>query len=188
METRQKPAGKGKSGLGKETSLGIEEWTALRVAAFPMFVNQLRAHIEMAGSLAGGGAALMALTFLYVKGYRTDVRITFFRAPGILVIPFLLFALAIVAGYGASNRLHRIGFEIATDTVVEAALDAKVEEACYMKDNVVDPGYYYNCVHDDRMGLFMWAQAFLLGKASLIAAIWFVYNMVSHRRPESPTR
>ena len=86
---------------------------------FETFLNVTRSQFEILTPVASGGIVIIALTYLYVKGYREDTDFGAFKLPSLLVIPLGLFVATIATGYLASYRLQQFAYEVTFQSMIE---------------------------------------------------------------------
>ena len=135
-------------------------------------INVARTQADVVSALSAGGIGFVLLTWLRVHGMSTDINLTAFRRPILLIFPLILFLAAYIAGYVLSLMTAGYFAEVAT-----AYSTSNATSIANAKQHFIDDYFdLLQCIGFLQLG------GSVLGVVSL--ATWFVFNLtlVAHSK------
>ena len=128
-------------------------------------IGSIRIQSDIVTAISGAGVVVVLMTVARVRGFMSDVKLTHFRKPGLLFIPWILFFVSFVLGYGSSSLITGYFAEITAQYNTSGAADITNAHAHFVDD-------YFSLLQ--RLGSVQLLCSVL---ALLALSVWFAVNI-----------
>ena len=129
--------------------------------------DSIRIQGDIITTISGVAIGFVLLTWVRVRGLASDVNLTGFRQPNVLILPLLLFLGAFILGYILSSALTGYFAEIVSG--VNFSNDCKI----------TDPKQHFLDDYYDFLDLLGKTQFWFSIIGMLVLSLWFILNLVS---------
>ena len=131
-------------------------------------IDSIRIQSDIITAISGAGVGVVLMTLARVHGMVSDIDLTRFQKPELLLVPWTLFFVSFVLGYGSSSLITGYFAEITAQFNTSGSTD------------IMDAHAHFMC---DYFSLLQW-----LGSVQLICnvlavlglSIWFAVNFQVH--------